>query len=194
MPVEIEAKMQVADHGSVREALRRRHAEGGSVTLETNVFFDTPDRRLLAGDEGLRLRTNHDSATGHETHVVTYKGPRMPGPLKSREEVELTVDDPAATARLFEKLGYLKILSFEKRRQSWTLGGCKVELDELPLLGSFVEVEGPGEREVMAVREALGLADLPMIQTSYIGMLVEHLKAEGQERGEITFGDAGASA
>ena len=41
MPVEIEAKMQVSDLASVRETLRRRGAEGGSVTLETNVFFDT---------------------------------------------------------------------------------------------------------------------------------------------------------
>ena len=95
---------------------------------------------------GLRLRTNHDSATGTETHIITWKGPRQPGALKSREEVELTVTDPADAALLLEKLGYVKVLTFEKRRQSWQLGGCKVELDELPLLGSFVEVEGPGER------------------------------------------------
>lgn len=187
MAIETEAKMRVPDFDAVRAALRGRGASRVGLTFETNTFFDTADRALLAGDEGLRLRTNRDVDSGRETHVITYKGPLQAGPLKSREEVELTVDDPAAAAALFQKLRFARVLTFEKRRETWKLDGCKAELDELPYLGTFVEVEGPGEAAVLKVREALGLADLPMIKTGYIAMLMDFVKERGDTRGEVKF-------
>ena len=57
----------------------------------------------------------------------------------------------------------------------------------MPYLGSYVEVEGPGEAEVAKVREALGLADRPPIKTSYIAMLMAYLKEHGQSPTEVTF-------
>lgn len=188
MPVEIEAKMAVPDLAPVREALRARGARRLKSTLETNVFFDTEDHTLLAGDEGLRLRTNRDVETGRATDVITHKGALQVGRLKSREETEVTVDDPAAATRLFERLGLSVTLSFEKRRETWELDGCKVELDEVPHLGAFVEVEGPGEEQVLRVRDAIGLSDRPIIKTSYIAMLTRYLDEHGQQASVITFG------
>lgn len=187
MGVEIEAKMKVTDLASVRATLLTRGATGGKLTEETNVFFDDPNGKLHTSDQGLRLRTNRDATSGSESHVITYKGPRREGALKSREEIEIVVDDPVATAQLFEKLGYVRILSFEKRRESWEFDGCKVELDELPIFGTFVEVEGPGEREVLAVRKSLGLTELPMIKKGYASMVGEHLASEGKNVGDLRF-------
>ena len=187
MPIEIEAKMAVPDLEGVRAALLAQGAERMGLTLETNAFFDTGDRALLARDEGLRLRTNRDVERGGETHVITHKGPMQHGQLKSREEVELTVADPADAARLLGKLGFVRVLAFEKRRETWKLAGCKVELDEVPHLGPYVEVEGPGEAEVLQVREALGLADRPIIKTSYIAMLMNYLRERGRSATEVKF-------
>jgi adenylate cyclase class 2 len=189
--VEIEAKMSVPKLDIVRVRLRELGAEGGGRTLETNTFFDTEDRSLLAADEGLRLRRNHDEASGKDEHVITYKGPRQHGALKSRDEVEVTVADYEDAAQLLERLGFVRMLSFEKRRESWKLGGCKVELDELPYLGTYVEVEGPNEATVMTVRDQLGLCDRPVIKTSYIAMLMGYLQEHGnQSRRNVTFADA----
>ena len=168
--------MSVPNLDVVRGRLRELGAEGGGRTLETNTFFDTEDRSLLAADEGLRLRRNHDETSGSDEHVITYKGPRLHGALKSRDEVELTVADYENAVQLLERLGFVRMLSFEKRRESWKLGGCKVELDELPYLGTYVEVEGPNEQAVLAVREQLGLSDRPVIKTSYIAMLMAWLQ------------------
>lgn len=191
MAVEIEAKMSVPNLDVVRERLRQLGAEGGGRTNETNTFFDTEDRSLLAADEGLRLRRNRDEASGNDEHVITYKGPRQHGALKSREEVELTVGDYDDAVHLLERLGFVRMLSFEKRRESWKLGGCKVELDELPYLGTYVEVEGPNEATVLAVRDQLGLSDRPVVKTSYIAMLMGYLQERGiQSRRNITFADA----
>jgi adenylate cyclase class 2 len=114
------------------------------------------------------------------------------GPLKSREELEVEVSDPASATSLLERLGYLRTLSFEKRRESWELDRCKVELDELPHLGKFVEVEGPDEASVMRVRERLGLASRPIVKSGYIALLMSYLQERGQTTKHVRFaGTAG---
>ncbi|HEY2587625.1 MAG TPA: class IV adenylate cyclase [Tepidisphaeraceae bacterium] len=187
MALEIEAKMKVDDFDAVRAKLVECGATRVGAVLETNTFFDTPDRSLLAADRGLRLRRAKDLASGDERFVVTVKGPAQSGPLKTREEAEVNVDDGERAIAVLRALGYEPQLSFEKRRETWETGGCTVELDELPVLGRFVEIEGPDERSVLHVREALGLSGLPLIKTGYITMLTRFLKETGDARRSITF-------
>ena len=194
MAVEIEAKMSVPDLEAVRARLRDLGAEPAGKVVETNTFFDTEDRSLLAADEGLRLRRNLSVETNTDEHVITYKGPRQHGVLKSRDEVEVTVGSSDDATQLLERLGFVRMLSFEKRRESWKIGRCKVELDELPYLGSFVEVEGPGDQAVLAVREQIGLTDRPIVKSSYIALLMSYLQERGQNRRIVTFADAAANA
>ena len=194
MAVEIEAKMSVESFDPVRAKLRELGAKAAGAHFEVNTFFDTEGRALLARGEGLRLRLNRDTATGRATYVVTFKGPHGPGPLKSREEIEVDVSPGDATAQLFERLGFRRTLSFEKRRESWELGGCKVELDEVPHLGRFVEVEGPDEQTVLRVREQLGLSDRPIVRESYIGLLTQHVAAGGSAAASVTFDAGGVDA
>ena len=187
MAVEIEAKMKVESLATVRERLQSQGAIMAGEHLERNVFFDTEDRSLLAADEGLRLRMSQDTRTGKTVYFVTFKGPRQHGQLKSREETEVTVGNFEDAAALLECLGFTRVLSFEKRRQSWSLGGCKVELDDLPYLGSYVEVEGPKEETVLKVRDQLELSSRPLVRASYIAMLMTHLQERGDTAREIVF-------
>lgn len=190
MALEIEAKMKVSDLAFVRARLHDAEAEPLGRTFETNVFFDTEDHALLSNDEGLRLRTNHDAESGDETHIITFKGPLQPGRVKAREEVELTVGSARDAIHLLEKLRLLKTLSFQKRRETWKLQGCKVELDEVPHLGCFVEVEGPDEQTVLHVRTELGLDNEPIVKTSYIAMLMAYLGERAKQMREVNFEDA----
>jgi adenylate cyclase, class 2 len=188
MAVEIEAKMVVESHEPVRVRLREAGAELIGQFMETNVFLDTEDRSLLAADEGLRLRANKDVATGQSQYVLTYKGPRQVGPLKSREEVEVTVDNASQAVTILERLGYLTMIQFDKHRESYRLDDCRVELDEMPHLGFFVEIEGPSEASVMKVRERLELGNRPLQKASYASMLMSYLQERGDARRRITFG------
>ena len=61
----------------------------------------------------------------------------------------------------------------EKRRRLWRLGGCEVALDELPTLGSFVEIEGPDDERITDVQARLKLAKLPHVAKSYAQMIME---------------------
>ncbi|MDB5291835.1 MAG: adenylate cyclase [Phycisphaerales bacterium] len=187
MAVEIEAKMAVEDLAQVRARLVECGAQRLGHFFEVNTFYDTDDRTLLAGDRGLRLRLNRNMQSGEEDHIITYKGPRQPGALKSREEVELGVEGSAEAMKLLESLGYHKMLSFEKRRESWLLDGCKVELDEVPYLGTYVEVEGPDEASVMKVRQTLNLSNRPPIKTGYVALLTGYLQERGQSLRDVRF-------
>ncbi|HEV2294645.1 MAG TPA: class IV adenylate cyclase [Tepidisphaeraceae bacterium] len=185
MPTELEAKMQVPDHEPLRRQLQAAGATRLGACMELNTFFDTPDRTLVAQDKGLRIRLTCDFATGDERHVVTYKGPQRAGTLKHREELEFTADDGEQAALLLQRLGYGPTLSFEKRRETWRLDDCLVELDELPQLGCFVEIEGPDEEAVLSVRETLELADRPLVKETYIAMVDELLKTTGSTKLEF---------
>ena len=187
MAVEIEAKMKVDSLDEVRDRLKALNAEPKGEAVEINTFFDTDDRSLLAADKGLRLRTTSPLPAGKVVHTMTFKGPRQHGPLKSREEKELGVDNAKAASAMLEALGYHHILSFEKKRQTWKLGDCLIELDELPHIGLFVEIEGPKDDSVMKVRDSLQLKDEPIIKASYVALLMTHLQENGDASRDVKF-------
>ena len=187
MATETEAKLKVASFDPVRHRLEECGARRIGAVLETNVFFDDAEGTLVGQDKGLRLRTSRDQETSDTRHVVTFKGPGQPGSLKKREEIEFASDKPDAVTELFEALGYRQVLSFQKRRESWKLEECEIDLDELPLLGRFVEVEGPDREAIMEVLRKLGLADRPLINTGYATMLARHLEQSGSKQRRITF-------
>ncbi len=172
MATETEAKMKIDDLDAVRVTLRALGAKRVGLRFEINAFFDTTDRSLKSKDQGLRLRSmKHED--GSETSVITFKGPALASQVKSREEIEFSIGNFDDAAALLAKLGYAPTLGFEKRRESWELDDCLVELDELPHLGTFVEIEGDTEARVLALRSRLSLDQFPLISKGYIRMIDE---------------------
>jgi adenylate cyclase class 2 len=187
MPVEIEIKLKVEHLEPVRASLRQLGAKRAGEVLETNTFFDTPDRSLMGSDCGLRLRSSRDVTSGAEKIVLTFKGPRAEGRVKRREEIEVKVDSLAATADLLARLGYARNLSFEKRRETWKLDRATVELDTVPHLGPYVEIEGSSEAEVTRVQAKLGLSHLTPVIASYPDLVSHHLTDARSHAKSLTF-------
>ena len=189
MPVEIEAKMKLG--ASEVEPMIARLRERGAIPLgqflETNSFFDTEDRVLLAADEGLRVRVMKNLTSGETSAIMTHKGPNLHSQLKRREESEMKVPSAAEAERILNCRGYVKCISFQKRRQSWKLDRCRVEIDELPILGFFIEIEGPIEEAVLSVRQSLGLSESPPIKAAYSAMLTEYLQERGDSSMDVKF-------
>ena len=180
--------MQVTDLDAVRRRLVEAGATRRGKVLEVNRFFDNPDRTLLAAEQGLRVRT--ETSLDDSSHVrsrITFKGPRQRGKFKTREELEAAVSDGDEMAAIFRKLGFEQVLAFEKRRETFDLDGCEVVLDELPYLGTYVEIEGADDAAVDAVREKLGLDAAPLISASYVSMLADHLRERGGQTREAKF-------
>ena len=187
MPVEIEIKLNIDHLAPIRDRLRQLGAKRAGEVLETNIFFDTTDRALLGTDCGLRLRRSRDVQTHAEKLVLSFKGPRAEGPVKQREEIEIVVDNLDATIELLSRVGYGVMLMFEKRRESWQLDRCKVELDCLPELGSFVEIECATQAEVLKIKEKLGLSKVDGVLQTYPDLVAHHLSDRGAHETTLKF-------
>ena len=183
MHVEIEAKLKVDSLDQVEARLVACGASAAGEVIQTDWYFDTADRALTRRDECLRLR--NEKRASQERFVLAYKGPKQKDDYKKRQEAEIEVNDVAATESLLAGLGYRKTLAFDKRRRLWRLHGCEVALDELPLLGAFVEIEGPDSGTIGKVQAMLGLSDVVHTATSYADLIEHELSAKGAGRREV---------
>lgn len=175
MCVEIEAKLKVDSLLEVEQKLAEVGACFQAEQLQTDFLFDDANATLITADQCLRLR--RQSVAGSERFFLTYKGAKEKSDFKKRQEIEIEIIDAESTQKLLSALGYETVLVVEKKRRLWRLGRCEVALDQLPLLGDFVEIEGPNNEEIADVQQSLGLADLPHIEKSYA-----QLTKEGQDR------------
>ena len=183
MHEEIEAKLKVDALEDVERKLRECGASFVRETVQTDAYFDTADRKLTRADECLRLRG--EKIGPHERLILAYKGPKQQDDYKKRTEIEFGVSDAGMAELLLVALGYEKALAFNKRRRLWRLHDCEVALDELPLLGTFVEIEGPYSGTIAQVQEMLGLSGVPHTMDSYASLIDQELSRLGREHREV---------
>lgn len=183
MHTEIEAKLKVDSLKAVERQLIEQGASLLSEMVQTDSYFDTAERQLTASDQCLRLRSQRSGTC--ERLFLTHKGAKEPGDYKRRQEVEFEVTDASAAVPFLNALGYEEALVFNKRRHLWRLADCDVALDELPLIGAFVEIEGPNSETISHVQQALGLADVPPVADSYASLIAERLSQLGLKQREI---------
>ncbi|MBW8034599.1 MAG: class IV adenylate cyclase [Planctomycetes bacterium] len=179
MKIEIETKIKVDSFESVWDRLKAAGGQLNAKVVQRDTFFVDIEHKLIRSDRGLRLRVQ--IADGIETVILTYKGPRQKTSFKSRQEIEVEVDSYESMESIFLALGFEKGISFEKRRDLWSLDECEVCLDELPLLGRFVEVEGPSEDKIRLVLQKIGLSASDHIDKSYAKLMREKLKGSLDE-------------
>jgi len=179
MFTEIEAKLKVDSLPEIESRLERLGSEFVAEQLQSDIHFDDSNATLTKADRCLRLRRQ---VVGESTRFfLTYKGAKEKSNYKKRQEIEIEVSDADSTQKLLSALGYEGKLSVEKKRRLWKLGGCEVALDQLQVLGDFVEIEGSDDEEIARVQENLGLADLPHITKSYASMIMEEYNKSGKE-------------
>jgi adenylate cyclase, class 2 len=164
MAIETEIKFRVSN---VDELTSRLGAAGFQLgtprSFESNVLYDTPDRRMRARTEILRIRSYNGRYT------VTHK--RLPdsGPgedtHKHRIETETEVSDGDAMAEVFRSLGLVSAFRYEKWRSEWSDGEGHCVVDETPI-GDFAELEGPAEW-IDRAADRLGVSRSEYLTLSY---------------------------
>ena len=174
MCVEIEAKLKVDSLSEIEHKLVELGARFLCKQLQTDYFFDDVNATLTKTDKCLRLRKQIVGKS--ESYFLTYKGAKEKSNLKKRQEIESEIIDIDSIQKLLLALGYEQVLVIEKKRNIWQFGNCEVALDRLPLLGDFVEIEGPDEEIIAHVQNCLGLINLPHIPKSYASLLMEQLQ------------------
>jgi adenylate cyclase class 2 len=183
MHEEIEAKLKVDSLEEIERSLQQGGASFVRETVQTDVYFDTPEGKLTRSDKCLRLRC--EEIGRRERLILAYKGPKQQDDYKKRVEIEVQVNDADATESLLAALGYRKALAFDKKRRLWRLHDCEVALDELPLLGDYVEIEGPDSRTILQVQEMLGLSHVGHTKDSYAALIDRELSRLGGGQREV---------
>ncbi|MHC4425537.1 MAG: class IV adenylate cyclase [Planctomycetota bacterium] len=177
MATEIEAKLKVDSLTEIENKLAELGAKFLAEQLQADNHFDDANATLTKSHRCLRLR--RQQASGSEKFLLTYKGAKEKSNFKKRQEIEIEIKDADSTEKLLLALGYERVSVVEKKRRLWQLAGCEVALDNLPLLGDFVEIEGPDDERIAAVQKSLGLADLPHIARSYARLMKEEHRQRG---------------
>lgn len=191
MPQESEVKYRVRGFAAVRRAIRRAGGTLIESVLQADLHFDTPAQHLRRSDETLRLRRLRVLRKGSEKTgsraVLTHKGPAKANRnIKVRPETETPVADAATMAKILAESGLRPWIHVQKRRTSYRLGRCRIELDHLPLIGRFVEIEGPHQKAIFAAAEKLGLRSKPVLR-SYLQLLADYCKRHKRPFRKIVF-------
>ena len=169
--LEIEAKAAIEN----KEEIKQRILEAGGkyirVETQSDIYFAHPSRDFMKTDEALRIRE-----AGNE-YTLTYKGPKLDKLTKTREEIEIKLDDPAPMAGVLKMLGFMEVAPVVKTRSHYTLGDYQVALDEVEGLGHFIEVEKHADsykpEELVELLKSLGVEESKMERRSYLELLLE---------------------
>lgn len=173
MSKEIETKLRVDSFEAVAAGLKEGRARLLGTVVQLDSYYDSPAGQLVEADKCLRIRRQEHR--GQIKRQLTYKGPKERSCLKSRLEVNIELGPDDAAERMLEGLGFSLVLGFEKQRQLWKLDGCEISLDKLPLIGTFVEIEGPSVDVIQRIQHRLGLGDYEHVSASYADMIQRQL-------------------
>ena len=162
---EIEVKFLISNLPALLEKIQNLGAfELRPRVLETNLRFDTRDKKLSERAQVLRLRQDDQA-------ILTFKSPGeiMEGVI-SRTELEVVVSNFQNTRAILEALGFQVYMSYEKYRQNFQLNNLVASVDEMPY-GNFIELEGSSPEHVRSTAALLGLDWEQRINLSYTALL-----------------------
>lgn len=162
-PLEREIKLRFESAAAARAAVvATGAAERRARQLQDDRLLDWPDGRLRGRGCTLRVRDQPGAA------ALTFKGPRQPGAMKVREELETAVADAPLLLRLLEQLGLRVWFRYQKYRQEYELPGVLLTIDETPI-GAFVELEGE-EQGITDLAAAMGRTPRDYVVDSYYAL------------------------
>jgi adenylate cyclase class 2 len=177
MSIEVEAKAYAANLSAIEKELIEKGAKFVTKVKQKDTYFNHPNRDFAETDEALRIR-EVDGKT-----FFTYKGPKMDSVTKTREEIEIQVEDPESSREFLLRLGFKEVRVVNKIRIKYRINDFVVCLDEVAGLGQFVELEAScdDQDQVNELRESILniLNSLGLTKTerkSYLELLFEKEK------------------
>jgi len=183
--IETEAKIKIsdADVQTIRDRLELLGASRKPQLLqETNYILSKPSHDSHPEDPAFRVRLYSSSGDGLFTvkniPPLSVRGREKSGLKKVPEllNVDLTRADLLLHALL--ENGFQAAFAYSKTREDWNHGNLLINIDKLPELGFFIEIEGE-EKEVLDMVGLLGLGERPRHVLSY-----PEIYQDFKERGE----------
>ncbi|MHA2038779.1 MAG: class IV adenylate cyclase [Promethearchaeota archaeon] len=193
--IEVEIKVRIADPISMRKKFESNKGSYKFSLIHEDTYYNMPKglRDFKQTDEALRLRKSIKfdrrikSDDTKPDYFLTYKGKKIDTITKTREEIEVKIENIDTMKKLFRLLGFQEVLTVKKERELFLFQyknyHIEALIDFLPALGQyFVEVEylSDSKEEIHKFREFLfeflelfGIYKEDSIKKSYLELILE---------------------
>ena len=165
----VEIKARCNNPEKIRNYLLTNKAEFKGVDEQSDTYFNVPAGRL-------KLREGNI-----ENNLIFYERTNQSGPKNSHFHL-VKVEDANGLKEVLTKSNGLKVV-VKKRREIYYISNVKFHIDEVPGLGSFVEIEAGNVFVDLSQEELKGQCDFYMqefeikpedlIEVSYSDMLMK---------------------
>ena len=178
--IETEVKFLLDDPKAMRRSLRQNGAVSAGKVFEINYRYDDAANRLKAAHCLLRLRRDNRSR-------LTFKRPSPEGGrlFKTHDELEIDVSDFDTANQILEAIGFHRAQVYEKNRETFTLDGTEICLDQMPY-GDFLEIEGTPDT-IPSTADRLGLDWHRRILANYLSIFEAIRQAFDLAFEDVTF-------
>lgn len=181
-PTETEVKISLDGKTAALDRIRAAgFRESVPRQFEANTLYDTPGKQLRQKEMLLRLRQIGDKS------IITWKGPGIAGPHKSRPEIETLLGSLDAMSQILQQLGFEPVFRYEKYRTEFSRRDAPgiITLDETPI-GDFLELEGPSAW-IDQTADLLGFSPRQYILDSYGKLYVADCERRGVPPAQMVF-------
>jgi len=198
--IEVEIKVRILDPETISIKFKNH---GGVYKLSLDhedIYFNMPEglRDFKETDEALRLRKSIEFNKFDEAiekkinYYLTYKGKKIDKSTKTREEIDVKIEDIEKVRKLLRLLGFQEIFTVKKERELYEFKfktyHIEALIDYIPILKQhFIEVECLLEspENLESSRDVLfeflnlfGIKKEESIRKSYLELIADKLKGK----------------
>ncbi|MCL2687884.1 MAG: class IV adenylate cyclase [Methanobrevibacter sp.] len=182
--IEVEVKAKIKDFEAVKTLLKEINAKKSHVEHQEDSYFNNPLKDFGKTDEALRIRKV--TIKNKFEIFITYKGPKIDKTSKTREEIEVGIEDSEKIDKIFQHLGFKKVADVIKNRTIYNLNQYIISLDEVKDLGPYMEIETDLEDgsefkeeldKIFDIFKKLGIND-GFERTSYLELLYPNISKQ----------------
>ena len=202
--IEVEIKVRITDPDLIWKKLKENQGSYKFSMIHEDIYYNMPIglRDFKQTDEALRLRKsvrfnkNQKLETQKTENFLTYKGKKIDTISKTREEIDISIENIEEMGKLLKLLGFQEVLTVIKERELFALEfkNNKIEalIDYIPFLNQhFIELEYLTETEAEIERARnflfdflglLGIQRTDSITKSYLELILEKKEMEKKLR------------
>ena len=137
--IEVEVKAKIDNFEDIKVKLNQINAVKTKTEEQIDRYFNSPVKDFAETDEALRIRETK-TEDSHNL-FITYKGPKIDKKSKTREEVEMKIEDSDKCSKIFENLGFKEVRTVKKNREYFKLDNFEIRLDDVEGLEPYMEIE-----------------------------------------------------
>jgi adenylate cyclase class 2 len=175
--IEVEAKAKINSFDQMRREIDKLGAKKIKVEHQEDTYFNSPICDFAKTDEALRIRK---TKTDKDSNLfITYKGPKIDKKSKTREEIEMGIEDENKCSKIFQHLGFKPVRKVIKDREIYRYKNYELSLDDVKGLDPYMEIEilvedgtdySDAQEGLFNLFKKLGITD-GFERISYLGLL-----------------------